>query len=166
MIMECSFLLYPPLSSKVRFRATRSPTVRRPTCHSGLTLSRCSHSGTWSWIKLVSVPESPPLGLHDTVSFQLHRLLHVKYCAVLIFNCTEVVRISTSFSHECKSKRDGLRVPEGYVLLHRKNVHGCESLHQRIERKIDFFLVAIFRMFPQVLHAHSARQPFAGRDKE
>ena len=69
-------------SSKVGFEPQgRRPTAHRPICHSGLTLSKCSYSGTWSWVKLVSAPESPPLGLHDTV--QLHRLLHVKYCAHL-----------------------------------------------------------------------------------
>ena len=42
---------------------------------------------TWSsGSNCVSVPESPPLGLHDTVSVQLHRLLHVKCCALAMFN--------------------------------------------------------------------------------
>ena len=69
----------------------RRPIGHRPICHSGLTLSRCSHSGTWSWVKLVSVPESPPLGLHDTVSVQPHRLLHGKCTRLAMFNCPEVV---------------------------------------------------------------------------
>ena len=60
--------------------------------HAGLTLSKCSYSGTWSWVKLVSVPESPPLGLYGTVLVQPHRLLHVKCCALAIFNWTEVRR--------------------------------------------------------------------------
>ena len=37
------------------------------------------YSGTWSWVKLLSVPESPPLGLYDTMStvpVQAHKLLH------------------------------------------------------------------------------------------
>ena len=49
------------------------------------------YSGTWNWVKLVSVPESPPLGLYDTVPVQLYRQLHVKCCALLMFHCTEVV---------------------------------------------------------------------------
>ena len=32
-----------------------------------VTSERCSYSGTWSWVKVVSVPESPPLGLYDTM---------------------------------------------------------------------------------------------------
>ena len=49
---------------------------------------------------MISVPESPPLGLHDTVSVQLHRLLHVKCCTFLIFNWTEVVRLKTKIKQE------------------------------------------------------------------
>jgi len=52
--------------------------------------SRYTACNTWSWVKLVGVPESPPLGLHDTLSVQLHRLLHVKYCALVITFRTEV----------------------------------------------------------------------------
>ena len=55
-----------------------------------VTLQGCSCSGTWSWVKLVSVPESPPLGLYDTVPVQLYRQLHVKCCALINFNCPEV----------------------------------------------------------------------------
>ena len=39
----------------------------------------------------VSVPESPPLGLYDTVPVQLYWQLHVKCCALLMFHCSEVV---------------------------------------------------------------------------
>ena len=42
-------------------------------------------------LQLVSVPESPPLGLYDTVPVQLYRQLHVKCCAFAMFNCPEVV---------------------------------------------------------------------------
>ena len=67
---------------------------RRPVGRRGLpvvTSEGCSYSGTWSWVKLVSVPESPPLGLYDTVPVQLYRQLHVKCCALINFNCPEVV---------------------------------------------------------------------------
>ena len=41
-----------------------------------VTSEGCSYSGTWSWVKPVSIPESPPLGLYDTVPVQLCRQLH------------------------------------------------------------------------------------------
>ena len=58
-----------------------------------VTSEGCSYSGTWSWVKPVSIPESPPLGLYDTVPVQLCRQLHVKCCALLYFNCPEVVQL-------------------------------------------------------------------------
>ena len=42
-----------------------------------VTSEGCSYSGTWSWVKLMSIPESPPLGLYDTVPVQLCRLITV-----------------------------------------------------------------------------------------
>ena len=67
---------------------------RRPSADGGppsVTSEGCSYSGTWSWVKLIGVPESPPLGLYDTVPVQLYKQLHVKCCALLNFNCPEVV---------------------------------------------------------------------------
>ena len=45
------------------------------------------HGHAWSWAKLVtrSVPESPLIGLYDTVLVQPHKLLHVKCCGLDIF---------------------------------------------------------------------------------
>ena len=66
---------------------------RRPVGRRGLpvvTSEGCSYSGTWSWVKLVSVPKSPPMGLYATVPLQLYRQLHVKCCALLMFYWTEV----------------------------------------------------------------------------
>ena len=50
----------------------------------------CEVWWTWSWVKLVSVPESPPPGLYGTVLVQPHRQLHatvhVGCCGVTMVN--------------------------------------------------------------------------------
>ena len=41
-------------------------------------------SGTWSWVKVVSVPESPSLGLYATVLVQVYGLLCAQ-CERVVF---------------------------------------------------------------------------------
>ena len=101
---------------------------RRPVGRRGLpvvTSEGCSYSGTWSWVKLVSVPESPPLGLYDTVPVQHYRQLHVKCCAFEMFHWTEVVQVQVYSYYSCTTKggiADAPRVrrsyPPGKSFLH------------------------------------------------
>ena len=90
----------------------------RPVRRRGLpvvTSEGCSYSGTWSWVKLVSVPESPPLGLYDTVPVQLYRQLHVKCCAFAMFNCPEVVREYVADADEVVQQRIGNKLLQSTV---------------------------------------------------
>ena len=49
-------------------------------------------SGTWIWVKPLSVPESPPPAHYGTVGVADVRLHTLQYTRLLIFACTEVVR--------------------------------------------------------------------------
>ena len=48
-------------------------------------------SATWSWVIVVSVPESPPQVLYKTTLVQLIALTYIKCYALAMFNWTEVV---------------------------------------------------------------------------
>ena len=56
-----------------------------------VTLEGFPYSGTQSWVKLVGVPESPPLGLCDTVPGQPYSLLQVTCYTFEMSKCPEVV---------------------------------------------------------------------------
>ena len=36
----------------------------------GVTLGKCYNSGTWSWVKPLTIPESPPMDLYNTCPVQ------------------------------------------------------------------------------------------------
>ena len=99
-----------PVVSRARLPLRHDPpTARRPMRRSDTNFVKMLKlTGTWSWVKLVSVPESPPIGLYDTVSVQPHRLLHVKCCAFLIFNWTEQGSCRAGGSHHM---RGGVALP-------------------------------------------------------
>ena len=57
---------------------------KRPSMHNVTEMKRLCN-GRRNWGKLVSVPKSPGIALYDTVPVQLHRLPHVKCCALAMF---------------------------------------------------------------------------------
>ena len=53
--------------------------------------------------RLASVPESPFIGLYDTLLVQPYRRLHVKCYALTMSKCAEVVSVSAFRQHEGES---------------------------------------------------------------
>ena len=51
------------------------------------------YSGTWSWVKPLTIPESPPIDLYNTCPVDGLSQLHAICGALLMFNWTEVVRL-------------------------------------------------------------------------
>ena len=54
-------------------------------------MGKCYYSGTWSWVKPLTIPESPPIDLYNTCPVQGLSSLYAKRGHLIIFNWTEVV---------------------------------------------------------------------------
>ena len=126
---------------------------RRPVGRRGLpvvTSEGCSYSGTWSWVKLVSVPESPPLGLYDTVPVQLYWQLHVKCCALLMFHCTEVVYLGVAAWERSVGRPSRNRLENGHANHHRYRITTpVRKMHlDRAATRISTYSVLAGRRWP------------------
>ena len=55
---------------------------------------KCYYSGTWSWVKPLTIPESPPIDLYNTCPVQGLSSLCAQCGALLMFQWTEVVRFT------------------------------------------------------------------------
>ena len=63
-------------------------------------LLKCYYSGTWSWVKPLTIPESPPIDLYNTCPVDGLSQLYAICGALTMFNWPEVVT-SLKFSTLC-----------------------------------------------------------------
>ena len=54
-------------------------------------MGKCYYSGTWSWVKPLTIPESPPIDLYNTCPVDGLSQIYAICGAFAIFNCPEVV---------------------------------------------------------------------------
>ena len=54
-------------------------------------LLKCYYSGTWSWVKPLTIPESPPIDLYNTCPVDGLSQLYAICGALIMFNWPEVV---------------------------------------------------------------------------
>ena len=59
-------------------------------------MGKCYYSGTWSWVKPLTIPESPPIDLFNTWAVKVLSSLCAPRAPFLMFFHTEVVKIWTT----------------------------------------------------------------------